>query len=61
MATLGGGAVLPDRDPAATGQSTGSAKDDGGFLDRLGGAARGLVAAGGHRAKPEVVSAGLFR
>ncbi|MCW3840636.1 DNRLRE domain-containing protein, partial [Micromonospora yasonensis] len=62
VATLGGVAVLPDRDPAGAGQAAQSAKkDDGGLLSRLGDAARGLVDGGGHRAKPEVVSAGLFR
>ncbi|MFJ8582046.1 DNRLRE domain-containing protein [Micromonospora sp. NPDC093277] len=61
VATLGGAAVLPDRNPAANGQAAESAKDDRGLLNRLGDAARGLVDGGSHRAKPEVVSAGLFR
>ncbi|MFD6716865.1 DNRLRE domain-containing protein [Micromonospora chalcea] len=63
VATLGGAAVLPDRDPAATEQAAAPSgkNDDSGLLDRLGDAARGLVAGGGNRARPEVVSAGLHR
>ncbi|WP_262285999.1 DNRLRE domain-containing protein [Micromonospora sp. MA102] len=53
VATLGGSQVLLDRSAAGTTEA------DGGLLDRLGDAARGLVDGGQGRTKPEVVSAGL--
>lgn len=62
VATLGGTEAVPGRDPGRTDQAVGSAKDDGGgFLSRFGDAAHGLVDGGPRRARPEVVSAGLFR
>ncbi|MEU8299831.1 DNRLRE domain-containing protein [Micromonospora sp. NPDC048909] len=55
-ATLGGTQVLSEQRP----EGAASADDDGkGLLDRLGGAARGLVGDGPDRPRPEVISAGL--
>ncbi|MFE9207575.1 hypothetical protein, partial [Micromonospora sp. NPDC007230] len=54
--------ALPGRDSDRADQAAGSGKDDeGGLLSRLGDAARGLVDGGSGRARPEVVSAGLFQ
>ncbi|OKI58008.1 hypothetical protein A6A27_07155 [Micromonospora sp. CB01531] len=62
VATLGGMEALPGGDSDRADQAAGSGKDDeGGVLSRLGDAARGLVGGGSGRARPEVVSAGLFQ
>ncbi|WP_176738273.1 DNRLRE domain-containing protein [Micromonospora pallida] len=54
--------AVTGRDPGRTDQAAHSAKDDeGGLLSRLGDAARGLVDGGPDRARPEAISAGLFR
>ncbi|MFU8874456.1 DNRLRE domain-containing protein [Micromonospora sp. SL4-19] len=65
VATMGGLEALSGRDPDRSGradQAADTAKDDdGGLLSRVGDAARGLVGSGSGGARPEVVSAGLFR
>ncbi|MFE9653200.1 DNRLRE domain-containing protein [Micromonospora sp. NPDC006431] len=57
--------ALSGRDPDRAGradQAASGAKDgDDGLLSRIGDAARGLVGSGSGGARPEVVSAGLFR